>query len=79
MNAHFIHRPTPEGGETDDRFRELPATAEWDYVELWSVESNVWYPDHLYYSAAPGYGIIWRIPDSDAPSAETLRLARETR
>lgn len=72
--THYIHRPTPEGGETDPRFREVHAPPDDGYHQYWSVESRIWYPDyvlHLHVST----GTIWRIPGSDAPSAELLALA----
>lgn len=79
MTAHYIHRPTPEGGETDDRFRELTR-------EVLMTEGaefylgKEWVPVHVYDELRwLTLGTIWRIPGSDAPSAETLRLARETR
>ena len=71
MNTHYIHRPTPPGGETDGRYRELTADfAIANGVEYW--DGSGWYRNIFRQSKA----VIWRIPGSDAPSAETIELAK---
>lgn len=73
---HYIHRPTPEGGETDDRFRDVNALS-FICIESWSTAMG-WRRMNPH-ALLVRTGTIWRIPGSDAPSAETLRLAMETR
>lgn len=75
--THYIHRPTPEGGETDPRFRELSLEVIKGYVtEVW--RTGDWHPQ--YHNDYGVYlGTIWRIPGSDAPSAELLALAEAER
>jgi hypothetical protein len=74
MNTHFIHRPTPPGGETDGRFRELTVEIIQGHVaEVW--RNGDWRRQyHNNYGVV--WGTIWRIPGSDAPSAELLELAK---
>ena len=75
--SHYIHRPTPPGGETDPRFRELTG----DIVA--KEQPKLWAKNFWWHAGNPNVvlctGTIWRIPGSDAPSAELLKLAEETR
>ena len=74
--THYIHRPTPEGGETDLRFRELTdailATSGVDVLHRLGHWGQVLFADIA-------IGTIWRIPGSDAPSDQLLALAKATR
>lgn len=76
--THYIHRPTPEGGETDRRFLAVLAPPYGEHNEYWGTESRIWYPDYVLHLAIAD-GQIWRIPGSDAPSAELLALAEAER
>ena len=77
--THYIHRPTPEGGETDPRFRTACAAIVDTGVEIWNVNRRSWAlhagSDCLWLKEFD----VWRIPGSDAPSKETLALAEDTK
>lgn len=77
----YIHRPTPEGGETDSRFREATEQMledEGTGIEFWRARgwTRIDYADDFDWI---DIGTLWRIPGSDAPSAEMMALAKETR
>lgn len=70
---HYIHRPTPEGGETDPRFRELTSEIfQQGIVEYHRPRGWVVLPEYDWIII----GTIWRIIGSDAPSDELRALAR---
>lgn len=73
MTQHYIHRPTPPGGETDPRFREAPSDRT---IEYWNIMGIRWA-----WLGSDGIllGEIWRIPGSDAPTPELLALAETER
>lgn len=77
--THYIHRPTPEGGETDPRFRTACAAIVDTGIEIWNPTRRGWdlhtVSDCLWLSKFD----VWRIPGSDVPSADTLALAKAER
>ena len=74
--THYIHRPTPPGGETDSRFREATAQIlEDEGIEFHRARgwTRIEEPDDFDWI---DLGTIWRIAGSDAPSDETKALAK---
>ena len=80
MTTHYIHRPTPPGGETDARFREAThKLLNGSPIDTWDEAEETWCTDCTLYGFWLPVGTIWRIPGSDAPSAEMIELAKGVR
>ena len=78
MTRHYVHRPTPKGGETDARFRDLGSVEDadiwhrrggWRYLRIGSATQIM----------PTGSAVVWRMPVDDTPSAELQALAERTR